>query len=89
MSKGINLIYIVIDADSCKGCQLCLSVCPKKIIGLASSPNRSGYIVAIPIEEKASACTGCLACTDMCPDSAISVYRRSEPITTVEYPDVK
>jgi len=70
-----NLAYVIIDTERCKGCRLCISVCPKKIIGLASHINQMGYTLAVVIEEKAHECTGCTACAIMCPDTAISVYR--------------
>lgn len=34
---------IEVDEDRCKGCEICISVCPKKVITLASHFNRSGY----------------------------------------------
>jgi len=69
--------YIVIDAERCKGCHLCISACPREIIGLAPHINRMGYNPAAVIEEKAHECTGCAACAMMCPDTAITVYRHS------------
>jgi len=67
--------YIVINTERCKGCRLCLHFCPKEIIGLASQVNKTGYIPAEVIAEKAYECTGCAACAIMCPDTAITVYR--------------
>ncbi len=34
---------IVVDEDRCKGCEVCLSVCPKKVIAMADHFNRLGY----------------------------------------------
>ena len=67
--------YIVIDADRCKGCSFCITVCPKEMIGMASHINRMGYTPVAVIEELAATCTGCRVCAIMCPDVAISVYR--------------
>ena len=75
VAQRIRSAYIIIDAERCKGCHLCISICPKEIIGLASHINRMGYTPAAVIEEKAHECTGCTACAMMCPDTAISVYR--------------
>jgi len=77
LSQNLNSSYIEINAEKCKGCRLCISFCAKKIIGLASHLNRSGYTPVVIIEEKASECTGCAACAAMCPDAAISVYRHN------------
>ena len=59
--------------NKCKGCELCLSVCPKKIISIHKSVvNAMGYHVAgiDRIEE----CIACANCALMCPDGAISVF---------------
>ena len=75
--KRFNLAYITIDTERCKGCRFCLSVCPKKMIRVASYINQRGDTPAIVIEEKAHECTGCAVCAIMCPDTAIFVYRRN------------
>lgn len=77
VAQRVSSAFITIDAERCKGCRLCISVCPKEIIGLASHINHMGYTPAEVIEEKAHECTGCTACAMMCPDTAISVYRLS------------
>ena len=71
---------IIIDAERCKGCYLCVSACPKEIIRPASSINQKGYTPAEVIAERAHECTGCAACAMMCPDVAISVYRRKADV---------
>ena len=81
VSQCIKATYIVIDAERCKGCRLCISVCPKEIIGLASHINQKGYTPAAVIEEKANECTGCAVCAMMCPDTAISVYRHDRVLS--------
>jgi 2-oxoglutarate ferredoxin oxidoreductase subunit delta len=77
VAQHVSQAYITIDAEKCKGCRLCISVCPKEVIGLASHINDKGYIPAVVLEEKAHSCTGCTACAMMCPDAVISVYRHS------------
>ncbi len=75
VAQRLKSAYIIIDAERCKGCCLCIHACPKGIIGLASGINEKGYLPAAVLEEKAHECTGCTACAMMCPDTAISVYR--------------
>lgn len=63
-----------IDEAVCKGCGLCLDVCPKKIIALSKDRiNAKGYTPAEITDM--SQCIGCAMCAVMCPDSAITVER--------------
>lgn len=64
---------ILILNDTCKGCSICIRVCPQKILELGKEINRSGtqYITLTD----GSRCTGCGLCAIMCPDSAIEVYK--------------
>lgn len=65
---------VTFDEDLCKGCGLCVSVCPTKIISLDDSKiNAKGYHPAtIADMEK---CIGCANCAIMCPDVVITVER--------------
>lgn len=72
-----------INTNRCKGCYLCVSVCPKNVLEKdACFLNKSGYYAAKTISEQE--CVGCISCALMCPDGAISLYRdedqrRSKP----------
>ena len=60
--------------DNCKGCGLCVDVCPKKVLRLAPDKiNKRGHHpveAALPDE-----CVGCGSCAIMCPDCIITVER--------------
>ncbi len=81
VAQRIKASYIVIDAERCKGCRLCISVCPREIIGLAPHINSMGYTPAAVIEAKAHECTGCAVCAMMCPDTAITVCRHERVLS--------
>ncbi|MDR1463694.1 MAG: 4Fe-4S binding protein [Oscillospiraceae bacterium] len=58
----------------CKGCGLCVSVCPKKIVALcAERLNAKGYHPAQVTDR--SACIGCAFCATICPDCVITVEK--------------
>lgn len=65
---------VTFNTDMCKGCGLCVSVCPKKIIVLAKDTiNKKGYNPAAVTEMEK--CIGCASCATMCPDCVITVER--------------
>lgn len=64
---------ITIDSDRCKGCYLCIDVCPRNCIEQSGGPNAAGYYPAQFIED--SECLACALCGTVCPDVAITVIR--------------
>ncbi len=69
------MIKITFLEERCKGCQLCISVCPKKIITLSARLNKKGYYV--PLVQEPGKCTGCATCARMCPDIAIEIEKEN------------
>ena len=63
----------VFTKEKCKACEMCISVCPKKILALSSNLNNKGYNIVHCIDE--SACIGCMFCAKMCPDAVIEIYK--------------
>jgi 2-oxoglutarate ferredoxin oxidoreductase subunit delta len=61
--------------DRCKGCGLCINVCPKKIISFSKGLNIKGYHPAAITDEKMKECIGCASCGKMCPDCVITVEK--------------
>jgi 2-oxoglutarate ferredoxin oxidoreductase subunit delta len=64
-----------IAVNRCKGCGLCVGVCPKGVLALdVSIVNELGYH---PVRlTDAAACTSCALCARVCPDTVFAVYAR-------------
>ena len=61
------------NSERCKGCGLCTSVCPKKIVRLSERLNSKGYHPAEVVEQEK--CIACAMCATMCPDTVITVEK--------------
>ncbi len=64
---------IIIDVDLCKGCEICVDMCPFKVFEMSNTIG--GYGVPIPAATKENKCTGCNVCVTFCPDMAISIKK--------------
>lgn len=64
--------YVIIVEQLCKGCGLCVSVCPQETLSLAAEPNSKGYFPAL--QHAPNQCTACNKCALMCPEIAIKVF---------------
>jgi len=63
--------HVSIGRERCKGCALCVSVCPRQLLAMTTTLNRKGYHVAEAA--RAGECLGCLKCARMCPEAAIEI----------------
>ncbi len=59
---------IRVDTTYCKGCGLCVAVCPAEALCVGTERNRMGYHMPVADEAK---CKHCKACELICPDLAI------------------
>jgi 2-oxoglutarate ferredoxin oxidoreductase subunit delta len=64
---------INIAVQKCKGCTLCITVCPKKCLEMSKDFNKKGYHTATFKDE--GTCTSCGFCYQVCPDVCIEVYK--------------
>ena len=65
---------LTFDRDRCKGCELCVAVCPKHILALDTRQvNKKGYHPAGVTD--ISLCIACACCARICPDSVITVEK--------------
>jgi len=65
---------VTFNSERCKGCGLCVTACPKKIVGLDPDRlNGKGFHPAYVVEPEK--CIACAFCATMCPDSVITVEK--------------
>ncbi|MFH1980255.1 MAG: 4Fe-4S dicluster domain-containing protein [Pseudomonadota bacterium] len=66
----------IIDKERCKGCGLCVTVCPKNVLEISKEGNTKGYFPAF--QARPEDCIHCTACCIMCPDVAITITETAE-----------
>ncbi|MBN1230508.1 MAG: 4Fe-4S binding protein [Anaerolineales bacterium] len=74
--------WIEVNEMYCKGCELCISVCPQNVLQLNMEKlTTKGYHPATQFKE---GCIACGICATICPDAAITVYRGEKQDITVQ-----
>jgi 2-oxoglutarate ferredoxin oxidoreductase subunit delta len=63
-----------IDAALCKGCDLCVVICPEQVLAMTAALNAKGWPV---VELARDGCTGCGLCAVACPDGVFVVYQQT------------
>lgn len=67
MMKGAaEQIKIDLDDKACRGCQLCVDICPVKVFSF----DEGKFIAQVSKEEN---CIGCLSCYYICPSTCITL----------------
>jgi NAD-dependent dihydropyrimidine dehydrogenase PreA subunit len=67
--------WVVINEDECKGCALCIEVCPAGCLTLGDGVNSHGYH---PVHYSGGGCRADGFCFHACPEpGAISVHKGS------------
>ncbi len=60
---------VVVDSRLCKGCAICVELCPAKALRLSDELSPAGYRNPVLVGK----CVGCRTCEAFCPDFAIAV----------------
>jgi len=63
---------VIIITERCKGCGLCVAVCPTTVLALGPL-NARGYPAVVLTDNER--CTSCTACALICPDAVLEVYK--------------
>ena len=70
---------LVLQTNRCKGCDLCINVCPNKALEKSKTLNKS--VQYPPAAVEGGKCTYCRLCEYTCPDFSIYVAKLSEVTT--------
>lgn len=79
--KNVNEITgesttIIIQSQLCKGCELCVTFCPEKILEMGYELNIKSYHYPHVIADKEADCKQCRYCERVCPE--LSIFLRPE-----------
>jgi len=66
-AKVRGVVHLI--SDLCKGCGICVWICPRNVLEMSDKVNRFGW----RIPRVKNGCVGCKLCETYCPDLAIWV----------------
>lgn len=72
-TKAIGTVDL--DIEICKGCELCIKVCPVNVLEMSREFNTIGFRYPILLD----GCTGCEMCALICPDFCFTAIYRNIP----------
>ena len=71
--RSRTFLPLIIAADRCKGCELCIGACPHGVLALDEGVvNPLGYHPVRLIDP--AGCTSCALCARVCPDAVFTVF---------------
>ncbi len=66
---------VTIDREACKGCGLCVYICPKGVLEMDTAYINKRATNPAAVRDM-SACTACASCARLCPDGVITIERQ-------------
>ena len=73
MAKAVG--WVDIDIETCKGCEICVKVCPVNVLEMSTELNQAGFRYPLLLD----GCTGCEMCAIICPDFSFTAVYRNVP----------
>ena len=67
---------VTIDTRVCKGCELCITACPPRVLVMSEEVNELGY----RYPRLLPGCTACKACLQICPDFVFEIWKYDTPV---------
>lgn len=67
-------VYLI--PERCKGCKICISLCPRDVLQVSENTNQKGYHLPEVAPGKEDSCVHCEFCTMICPEFAIFTLER-------------
>ncbi|WP_297477565.1 2-oxoglutarate ferredoxin oxidoreductase subunit delta [Thermococcus sp.] len=71
VGKAEGVVEIDVDTFLCKGCGICVEMCPRKVFEWSKELSEKGVHYPVPVH--AEKCVKCKLCELLCPDFAIAV----------------
>lgn len=62
---------VFIIPERCKGCEICVHLCPQEVLQVSERTNAKGYHIPEIGPDRENACVHCEFCTMVCPEFAI------------------
>ena len=65
----LGQVYLI--PERCKGCNICVELCPQDVLQVSDQTNAKGYHLPEIVIGKERACVHCEFCSVVCPEFAI------------------
>lgn len=69
------MIRVIINKDTCKGCQLCVVECDRHVLKMSEEKNMKCFL--LPEAVDMHLCTGCAKCAIVCPECSIEIIKET------------